>query len=508
MFYLKYRPQKFSEIIKNNEAADVLSKQIKNGKTVHAYLFTGPRGTGKTSTARILAKALNCPYVDEKGDPCDECDICKQIKSGSFIDLIEIDAASNRGIDDIRELRERIKLAPVLGKTKVFIIDEVHMLTSEAFNALLKTLEEPPKNTVFVLCTTEIHKVPETIKSRCQVFKFKRASVKQIVEKLQNITKKEKISVKEEDLIKIAQVSLGGFRDAETLIQQVVEGDIDIDALQSLGSKDAYIQFADSLLRKDASEALNLLNNVYEEGIDLYVWLGEFLKYLRDLLFIKSGAENLIEGATSEFIDDMNKQAQKTGPKWIADLTDIMVKAHQEIRSSFIPQLPVELAIIQMCENDENKVTTKRVKAIKVNKTIKIKPNKTVPDELEKIKDKWKDIIEESKGLNRSIFLLLKNGFPTKVEGKFLILQVGFPFHKERIESVKNKRIIEGLVQEICSVDIKIKCEVNEALKPKKKLKKGETGVLTDKNITPIEDNIFDKEAVLSNFDGSLPILS
>src|SRR5688572_5377656 len=173
MFYTKYRPQKFSEISRPNDVADALSNEVLNQKTVHAYLFVGPRGTGKTSTARILAKALNCKKVDKKGDPCGKCETCEAIKNGTYLDLIEIDAASNRGIDDIRELKNRIKLAPSVGTNKVYIVDEVHMLTSEAFNALLKTLEEPPKNTTFILCTTELHKVPDTIKSRCQVFKFK-----------------------------------------------------------------------------------------------------------------------------------------------------------------------------------------------------------------------------------------------------------------------------------------------------------------------------------------------
>ena len=184
MFYRKYRPQKFSEISKPNDAAAALSNQITSNKTGHAYLFIGPRGTGKTTTARIFTKALNCKHLSKEGDPCDKCDSCKAITEGRFLDLIEIDAASNRGIDDIRELKDKINLTPVSAKYKVYVVDEVHMLTMEAFNALLKTLEEPPRHAVFILCTTESHKVPDTIKSRCQVFKFKRASIKQLVERL------------------------------------------------------------------------------------------------------------------------------------------------------------------------------------------------------------------------------------------------------------------------------------------------------------------------------------
>ncbi|HSX39613.1 MAG TPA: DNA polymerase III subunit gamma/tau, partial [Candidatus Saccharimonadales bacterium] len=171
MFYTKYRPQIFTEISQPNAAADALMNEVATNKLSHAYLFIGPRGTGKTTTARILAKAANCTDLQKNGDPCNKCPNCKAIQNGNFMDLIEIDAASNRGIDDIRDLKDKIKLAPSTGSKKVYIIDEVHMLTTEAFNALLKTLEEPPKNVVFVLCTTEAHKVPDTIKSRCQVFK-------------------------------------------------------------------------------------------------------------------------------------------------------------------------------------------------------------------------------------------------------------------------------------------------------------------------------------------------
>ena len=237
MYYTKYRPQKFSDISRTNDVADVIANQIKSGKTAHAYLMVGPRGTGKTTLARVLAKSLNCTDLKKNGDPCDKCSNCVSIRNGSFIDLIEIDAASNRGIDDIRDLKDKIRLAPTMGSNKVYIIDEVHMLTTEAFNALLKTLEEPPKKTTFILCTTEEHKVPATIKSRCQIFKLKRPTIKQIVSVLKDISKEENIDITDEDLSKIAEASMGDYRGACVLLEQVHDGDINVNALLNLSSK-------------------------------------------------------------------------------------------------------------------------------------------------------------------------------------------------------------------------------------------------------------------------------
>ena len=278
MFYTKYRPQKFSEISKPNEAADALVSQLLKSKTAHAYLFVGSRGTGKTTTARILAKALNCHKLAKNGDPCDKCESCEAIRKGTFLDLIEIDAASNRGIDDIRELKNKIRLAPSVGDNKIYIIDEVHMLTNEAFNALLKTLEEPPAKTTFILCTTEFNKVPETIRSRCQVYKFKRATLDQIITKLKSISQSEKIKISEEELRKLAKASQGGFRDAETLLEQVSEGDMGVDTVLNISSKDKYLDMVDFLLAGDTSSALSMVDSVFSEGVDIYYWMGELIR--------------------------------------------------------------------------------------------------------------------------------------------------------------------------------------------------------------------------------------
>ncbi|AHB40440.1 MAG: hypothetical protein ACD_25C00237G0003 [uncultured bacterium] len=534
MFYTKYRPQKFSEVCRPNDAADALSKQVLSGKTSHAYLFVGPRGTGKTTLARILAKALNCADINSKGDPCCKCPSCVAIKEGSFVDMIEIDAASNRGIDDIREIKDKIKLAPTMGKNKVYVIDEVHMLTNEAFNALLKTLEEPPKKTTFILCTTELHKIPDTIKSRCQVYRFKRATMPQLVEKLKEITRSEKIKISEKDLEKIALASMGGFRDAETLLQQVSDGEISVDSLVGMGSKEIYIELTDHLIDSNPGAAIRIVSKVYEEGLDLYVWTGEYLRYLREMLFIKSGVKEEVSGATTELLVEMEEQASRLSVEWLLNAMSSILEEHKNIKTSFIPQLPVEMALAkiggelgedssgvseapgqpktspsigkQMSKDEKEEETEGREASEKVEKDKKssVEDKETVSITLKNIEEKWKEFIKRSRELNHSLTALLKSGKPVNVEGKFVILEVFYPFHKERLESPQNRKLVEKLMAEIYDVRLSIKCVLSKE-KPKK-LKGGESGNLTDLNIAPAEV-VFNKDSVIEAFDGGLPLI-
>jgi len=537
MYYTKYRPQTFSEIAKPNDVASALSNQIKSQKTAHAYLFVGPRGTGKTTTARILSKALNCADIKENGDPCDVCDNCVAVKSGSFLDLIEIDAASNRGIDDIRQLKERIKLAPSAGKNKVYIIDEVHMLTPEAFNALLKTLEEPPANVALILCTTEVHKVPETIKSRCQVFKFKRATINQLMEKLSKIVENEHIQIDDQDLKLLASASHGGFRDAETLLQQVAEGEIDVRSLISVGTRESFSDFIDLIIHKDTKQSLHKIKKLYEDGTDLYVWTGELLKYLRDLLFVQVGSMEEIYDATDEMLQKMKNQAQELPPRKITIFLSILMEAHNEIKNTFITQLPLEIAVIKMCVNNEdnnlekesperaptNKEEEKSLKM--VSEKIKKEENKDLEAEktkeaavaevsseaapgvinIEIINNNWKTIVTEVSTVNNSVSALLKMAKLAGVDGRSILLEVPFDFHKERLETSKNRTIIEEILSTILEEEMHIKCDVR---RQEKTLGVRETGRLTDYNVdmtskTPAPEM---NEKLLDVFDGGLPL--
>lgn len=554
MFYTKYRPQRFSEISKPNQTAEALLNQLKIGKTVHAYLFVGPRGTGKTTTARILAKALNCKNLQDTGDPCCECQNCLEIKNGSFIDLIEIDAASNRGIDDIRDLRDRVKLAPSLGKKKIYIIDEVHMLTNEAFNALLKTLEEPPKHVVFILCTTEFHKVPDTIKSRCQVFKFKRATLNQLVVKLTTIAKEEKAMISKDELQRIAVASLGGFRDAETLLQQVIEGEISVDALTVASSKQGFIDLVNNLLAHEINDAVRLVNKVYEDGNDLYIWSGELIRYLRDLLFISANAYEGLLDTTDDLFFNMEKQAHKIDTSQLVKLIEIFMRAQESIKGSFIPQLPLELAIVDYCTSFEDsssgrkgrvlnpkptvkpansekiagiedKVVDSKEKAengsSKANETLDIEDSNELVDtqesvaqmdpplvnvpiiSLEEIQTKWENIMTKVAEYNHSIKALLKASIPLAVESSDLILEVSYKFHKERLETPKNRKLVEEVLKEVLQKDIHMKCLLGHGRVQVNSDR--ETGELTDMNVVvPAGDNL--NKSVIDIFDGGLPL--
>ncbi len=546
MFYTKYRPQKFSEISTPNATGSALAKQVKDQTTVHAYLFVGSRGTGKTTTARILAKALNCEKLESDGDPCTECKNCVSIARGTFYDLIEIDAASNRGIDNIRDLKDKIKLAPSTGKAKVYIIDEVHMLTTEAFNALLKTLEEPPSHAVFILCTTEVHKVPETIKSRCQVYKFKKATVEQLVTRLKFICEQEGIkNVTDVNLEKIAKAAGGGFRDAENMLQQVVEGGLDPDSFAGLSSRTLYIDFVQDLLAKNALLAIKRVNKVLEDGLDLNVWTLELLEYLRDLLFISVDAyDGLVEGTKDE-LAHMEKQAKSTNQVVFARMIEAFSEAGNKINDSQIPQLPLELAIVRLCngsasgasdgnptlpgvpsaedsigfepdvdeDNDDgfaSQVEEADVQKRGTSNDVKVAAARTEIDEnlLARVQNSWQEVIKASEKHNNSIRALLKSCTPAKVDGHALVLEVMYKFHKDRLETPKNLKIIEISFEEVFGFVPILKCRVNSENRPAPRSVEDydtrEVGVLTDKNVAPADTASAGN--ILDFFDGALPL--
>ncbi len=361
VLYRKYRPQTFSEIVGQEHIVKTVTNAISSGIISHAYLFCGPRGSGKTTIARLLAKSLNCENR-KKGDfePCNKCSSCLQIMEGRDIDLIEIDAASHRGIDEMRELRDGIQIAPTRSKYKVFIVDESHQLTKEASNALLKTLEEPPGHAIFILATTEIHKMIPTIISRCQRFDFRRLTLPEIIRRLETIIKNEGIKVEKAALELIAVNSQGALRDAEGILDQAItfctgEKDKEITAREIkdlIGLVDVEIisQFCDYLSQKKVPEAINFLNEIVEKGSDLQEFNKSLINYLRQALILKIAgpeiANPIIVGLTKEELEKLEAQEKTFKEEEIQRIIGLFLEAGNKMRYSPIPQLPLELAII------------------------------------------------------------------------------------------------------------------------------------------------------------------
>ena len=379
--YREYRPQTFAELVGQDHVARTLHNAVETDGVAHAYVFSGPRGTGKTSTARILAKALDCvgtdeaPVVRPTATPCGVCRHCVAIAAGVSLDVIEMDAASNRSIDDVRDLRDKIAFAPVDGRFKVYIIDEVHMLTREAFNALLKTLEEPPDNVVFVLATTEPHKIPETIISRCQRFDFRRPQVRDIARLLATIVEREnarpdeerggpRIAIQEAALEEIARHSQGGFRDAIGTLDKLVtysEGVImPADVLEALGvtAADLLFEITDIVTERRTAEALQFVQRLANDGADYSQFIRDLLRHLRQLFLLQHLEESAHDdaslrslGQTVELDDQLLgrllPQANNLPPREVVFLIETLGEAQREIRDGLDPRLQLELALVK-----------------------------------------------------------------------------------------------------------------------------------------------------------------
>ena len=461
MFYTKYRPQKFGELFGLESIAQALKSQLERDRVGHAYFFYGPRGTGKTATARLLAKAVNCE--NSRAEPCGECGSCRAIQEGHFLDLIEIDAASNRGIDDIRNLREKIGLAPTKGRKKVYVIDEVHMLTKEAFNALLKTLEEPPAHAILILCTTEPHKVPETIRSRCQKFEFKRASTGDIVSKLKFIAKSEGAEIDDQDLELIAKHAEGGFRDAETMLEQMIVGGLTVADVIGLAAGESVGEFAELLLNQQVREAIEFINRTYESGSNLANFNQTVLEYLRGLLLIKSGVGEKLLEAPEENYKQMEKQARRLSVQNLDFMITEFTQVASQLQDSAIPQLPFELAITRIVE----RIKTENSKSeIKNSNSITSAHNGTAEDKNDSqevrptpgIVKNWDLVLDKIRGYNHTLEALLKSSQPLKLEDGNLVLEVFYKFHKERLEEVRNRSILEKVVSEVMGAPVKLRC--------------------------------------------------
>ena len=347
--YRKYRSQTFGQLVGQEVIATTLRQAVEQGKISHAYLFSGPRGTGKTSVAKIFAKAMNCPN-QKGGEPCNDCYICEAITNGSLEDVIEIDAASNNGVDEIRDIRDKSTYAPSLAPHKVYIIDEVHMLSTGAFNALLKTLEEPTENVVFILATTELHKIPATILSRVQRFEFKSIKTPAIQDHLKAVLDKEGIDYEEEAVAIIARRAEGGMRDALSILDQALSltagaqlTTATAEEITGSISQEALDLYVAALAAQDATAALDQLNLIFDNGKNMARFVTDLLQYLRDLLIVQTGGENL---HVSERFNQNLAIPQATLFAWI----DLATRSLADIKNSLQPKIYTEMMTIRLAE--------------------------------------------------------------------------------------------------------------------------------------------------------------
>ncbi|NIR48791.1 DNA polymerase III subunit gamma/tau [candidate division KSB1 bacterium] len=511
----KWRPMQFEEVVAQNHVTTTLVNAIKQNRLASAYLFSGPRGVGKTTTARILAKAINC----EQGPtttPCNACSSCKEITESRSLDVFEIDGASNRGIDEVRNLRENLKYSATKGKHKIYIIDEVHMLTTEAFNALLKTLEEPPPNVLFIFATTEPHKVPATILSRCQRYDFRRMPLNEIVQQLQTICAEENIKIDEESLYLVAKKSEGSMRDSLSILDQVVSfsgAKVSINELSELLGiidQELYFDCTDCLVKKDLNRGLTLVESVFKQGYDIGEFLNGLIEHFRNMLVLKAtGNLNLIEGGDSYNIKykDMTEKFSETD---LLRLIQLASETVYQIKRSSNPKMMLEILLVKMIKMDKSVELDQllsHISGIKKSPVQTVSPNETnpVPNVVEKVKvitggksgeaeshnkqqnqthqathsssnssetdsaslnklkALWPQIINEVKGKKIHLGSFLNEGYPTGLHGGTLEISFGKEngFHINTIN--QNRHLIQEVIFEHTGYRLKIQCRKHES---------------------------------------------
>lgn len=485
--YRDYRPSNFSEVFGQNHIKITLQNEIAGHKNAHAYLFCGPRAVGKTTLARVMAKTLNCENrKDGESEPCNTCASCVSINNGKHLDVIEIDAASNTGVDNVREnIITSARTVPGTAKFRVFIIDEVHMLSISAWNALLKILEEPPKQVVFILCTTEIHKVPLTIISRCERFDFKRISISDIVSKLQNIVSAEKAEVDNEILEAIARQSGGHLRDAESLLGQVLSlgsGRITWDEAELIIPRHQHneiIDLLEAISKKDVASAIRLVNSIIDGGLNLKNFISEGIVVLRKMLLSKANP-GLPESLGLDLGDSLELRISTLGAELkmeqIVTYLEAFLSVYNNSTSTFIAQLPLEMKIVELCSETKpvtrmsppsSNIETPIVKKNAVENVSAVSNINTTPAEnfsLAEVTAKWPEILQRLRIQNHSLSFVFQNCRVGEISNAKMNLTFKYKFHKDRLNDASIKLLVEKTLAEVFGGSITINPQVDENL--------------------------------------------
>lgn len=503
--YRKWRPQSWQEVVGQQHVVDTLQNALSAGRIAHAYLFAGPRGTGKTTMARLLAKAVNCLDPDLRKRPCGACEFCQAVNEGRFLDLIEIDAASNTSVDDVRDLRDKINYSPNQGLYKVYIIDEVHMLSTAAFNALLKTLEEPPPHAIFILATTEVHKIPATVMSRCQRHEFRRIPVIEIVNQLKKMAQQENIEVDEQSLQVIARQASGAMRDAISLLDQLASsGDsISLERTQEIlgvAASLAVLDVVHALAEKQTDVGLDYIHTALDSGSDARQFSRQIVDYLRDVLLVKMGCASQVD-ATQEVRSKMAQHAQVFSANDLLRIIRAFNLAATEARNAWQPALPLEMAFIEALQEPqaiagpestsssatntvprrdtlEKRPDTPATQPVKTTAGSAVSsparqaaPESTAKETLEAspqdqqasqaLSDVWPKILSDVRTQNSKANGLLNSCKGRFMRGNDVFLVFASDILKENMEKRENREIVEQVISKVFQKPIRIKCQVD-----------------------------------------------
>lgn len=476
--YRVFRPQTFAEVRGQDHISTTLKNAIRTGRLAHAYLFCGPRGTGKTSSAKILAKAVNCLDLQD-GEPCNQCANCRAINDDNFLDVLEIDAASNRGIDEIRDLRDKVRFAPSQGKRKVYIIDEVHMLTNEAFNALLKTLEEPPAHVLFILATTEPQKIPLTILSRCQRFDFRKINTAEIRNHLTDIVHEEGVEISDDALAAIARKAAGGMRDAISVLDQCIAfagSRIELGHVEMvLGtvSEEATAALVDTVIGQDYGQLFASLNDFMQQGKDIKQILRDCIQYCRQLLLLKVAPKEQLIELSPDSIAKAKEQAKALPVEFLGRMINRLTAAEKDLRYSNQPQILLEAAFVDLMIQGLEPVASQAAPAAPKTKTTRraaqaeapAKPvQKLIADEA--LLQQWDAVMNQIKGRSVKLHAFLSEAKPAAFQNGELILRFHcqYKFHYNTVSQEDNLRLIGQVVGQMTNQPVKVTAELeNEA---------------------------------------------